>query len=233
MGLYGSPDLDSFSDDNSKPKYQFITCKRCGKQYSSKFKICPNCKDAYAGIKNCSSCGNQISNDSNFCKICGAPTEKITAINSVADKTQGNEIENIEKELQGMKWFKFFKFLTVFNIARQALGIILVLFGFIRLENKVYSGIINFVDFIILIFLIFYLNAFNKRKKQAYPLTLFAIILQCISISCRISVILKLLYPNDAINYYFVFGLFLILSIVFWLIPNYVYFEKRKHLFLK
>lgn len=124
---------------------------------------------------------------------------------------EGNNME--EKQL-GMLWYNFY------NKIRISLGILMVLGSTITNFNsyKLYEFSIGII-YILFLSILFY--GMLKFKKWAYPLIFVSLLLEVLSLFVE-----KL----NTETFSAAIGVLVIMSLV-WVLPNTIYFSKRKFLF--
>ena len=181
----------------------------------------------------CRNCGSKLLDSDKFCNNCGT-----RVINDVEiEKTHKNVIENSNKiqevtnELP-MNWWNFWIYF------RFPVGILISFLAF--LSTIYYLGNTD-IDFYIIIYLatnlayiilmgFSYYNVFQK-KKRGYIIFIYYIIAEALLFSFDL-VIQNFSPLSYSISEMFCF--FIIIAVIWsgiWVYPNYIYFNKRKHLF--
>lgn len=162
----------------------------------------------------CVKCGNKVRNDDLYCSKCG------NKINREIIQDSNDYQEKIETF--PMNWYKFFTYF------RLPTGIALGIFSLTSYNystfayNKIALG--NFlINIAIIIFAGIALYMLHTKNKETMTFVVIQLIVECISICIN-----SVYYSNNILSSI----ISLIFIVIIWFIPNYIYFSKRKNLFV-
>lgn len=172
----------------------------------------------------CRKCGSNLLDDDTFCYNCGAKiiNNNENLSNPKIKEEEKNCVQSeIVKDLP-MTWYNFFLY---FRIPVAIIGYIASLFIY-NFSSFVYDKIefgmfLITLGLIILFFILFYMMKY--KKKNTMKILTAELVLEGISIAV----------PSMTNSNYELFSeiLFVIVAVV-WFILNYIYFNKRKHIFI-
>ena len=180
----------------------------------------------------CRNCGKEILNTDKFCANCGEANEfksnVITEIKPNID-SQPNVVYVQQNNSLPMNWWKFWQYF------RFPLGIILTAStigeGLAMLEANMFTVMAVTIDVSMLILMIVTYYHFLVKNKIGYKFMTTWLIIE--SIYYALSLTIENL--GDEYTTLMKFGCdFIITALIWaiiWTVPNYIYFQKRKHCF--
>ena len=186
----------------------------------------------------CRNCGNEILGTDKFCWKCGEKISKALAYNN-KEEIESINVPNMSSTNQSntninanlpMRWWNFWKYV------RFPLGLIFSLF---RLSTYKYTSfnfyVLAFVitDIIMLLFAIYTYDLFMHKKKKGYLIFILFMFVESIY-SCGFSTLNTALSNTTILeSWEFILSFILVLIIwgIIWILPNYIYFKKRKECF--
>ena len=162
----------------------------------------------------CVKCGNKVKNTDIYCAKCGNKINQELSRDNTTDQEDSKAIP--------MLWYNFFTYV------RLPLGIIISIFSLFLYNYSlfVYNKIALGFFFISIAMIIFYcttLYMLHTKNKDSMIYIVIQLILECISVSI------------NSINYSYniLYGIIcFVLVFAIWFIPNYIYFKKRKNIFV-
>lgn len=162
----------------------------------------------------CVKCGNKIKNTDIYCSKCG---NKINREVSQDDTTKQPSSKTLS-----MVWYNFFTYV------RLPIGIIISIISLLlyNYSSFIYDKIALGICFINIAMLIFYclsLYMLHFKKKETMIYIVIELVIECISVFIN-----STYYLNDILSS--IISLILIFAI--WFVPNYIYFNKRKNIFI-
>lgn len=162
----------------------------------------------------CVKCGNKVRNNDIYCSKCGNKINR--------EMIQDSNVYQENIETLPINWYKFFTYF------RLPIGIALGIFSLASYNyssfvyNKIALG--NFlINIAIIIFAGIALYMLHTKNKESMVFVVIQLIVECISI-CTNSVY----YSNNILSSI----ISLIFIVIIWFIPNYIYFNKRRKLFV-
>lgn len=143
---------------------------------------------------------------------------------NVIDHLKEKEEFKTSQTGKSLKWFKFYVY---FRIPSGILLGFLSIFLLLKLENYPVSSVV-FLVFNIFILIVLFLGLSNK-DIWAWKFNFFVLIYETITISFNAIKSVAGLIGEDFLAFGFLFNL--VIGGLIWLLPNWIYFKKRKYLF--
>jgi rRNA maturation endonuclease Nob1 len=208
-------------EENTK-KTLLITCESCSRQFSKRAKECPKCGWQPQVI--CQICQQKIPFDSTVCPECGDPGPFQTQQTIKTEDFPRKDLVNITTQKQvagkklGTKWLSFWNYYSLpvggvlgilMSIGTPAIAIIMVPISILQIVTAI---------------------GLHYRKNWAWQAN-WVVILVCWLLNATSSNIHQLIQNGATRQLFFVFALLMLFQAVVWIWPNYVYWNKRKHLF--
>lgn len=165
----------------------------------------------------CRKCGEKLLDTDNFCPKCGVKIV-VSNDNSTIIKMEDNKTKEIS-----MNWYKIFSYFCL-PLIFFVYTITLFFYNF----NSFSYDKIEFGVFLINIAEVFLYGiticSLFKKSIHTFKYIVATLVVNCLNFAGTTSIQFK----NSSLY----FWIFLILFILIWFIPNYVYFNKRKNIFI-
>jgi len=161
----------------------------------------------------CNKCLEVYPDPAGTCKSCGIELEKTTKeeVQAIYKKKEQESLvagkENVPGDLP-LNWFNFYTYF------RLPVGVALEFFGILITGN--YTDLIIMVPMAIFVGLV--ILGLHRRRLWGLRLNWLLLIMEAFSFPLRVHTII----PYD--------GMFII-AVILWVVPNVIYFEKRRDLF--
>ncbi len=206
----------------------------------------------------CRKCGKQIHDDSIFCEYCGEQIKKSNEAGIAANDSSFAAIER-NKEIQAsninssnsfnnyntlsMKWFDFLKFLLPvwfgIGVLKEIIRIsaLYIKYGDIFYYTSVKLYLVLLLSYIIGVRVLQLYSYLLLKEYREKGIKMFLIFIILFSLSNLMEYVFTLVLSIefgifDSFSYnIFMTGLAAIIVMPILFIPNYIYFNKRKHLF--
>ena len=157
----------------------------------------------------CSQCGTNLVSDAKFCSNCGLPTSRVMQP-ECAMNTRGGHVTNSAR--LGTKWLKFWNYFSL------PVGGILGLLVSLRFPDVgIIIGSISILQLAVA-------YGLHNRRLWAWQWNWVVIVLTWFSGAIPRAF-------GNSMDFWVKFVLFVVVFGFIWIWPNYVYWNKRKHLF--
>lgn len=176
----------------------------------------------------CSKCGNKLSTFDMFCSKCGKKISNKT-ITDIQEDEENDDDEIVEQfsENLPMNWWKFWQY------CRLPVGLILSIISLYSYTEITMTPVMLFVlmiNVLLIVLLVLTLYALIAKKMMGYYLLIITLFLSTLC-NTFMNTFSNAKDSSDITEPCIVFLVSFGILCIIWILPNYIYFKKRRNLF--